>query len=139
LGAARPNIEYDRTEEAVVRLASLRHCVRGARHSADKADDPGHRKDMTSPYWRAVHNRRTQGRSRSRRQLVALGAQSQIRQAAKSTLEKAVASNPRDRHRARTIAALGKPIDEAAKKVKIIGIESPPIRRRMTSLWRPTM
>jgi ribose transport system substrate-binding protein len=68
--------------------------------------------------------------------VVELGAQSESDVSGQiSILEKAVASNPA----AIVIApvqftALGKPIDEAAKRVKIIGIESAADTKAMTSL-----
>ena len=54
-----------------------------------------------------------------------------------SVLEKAVASNPTAIVIAPTqFAALGNPIDEAAKKVKIIGLESSADTKAMTSLLK---
>ena len=79
-------------------------------------------KDLTSPYWRAV----LAGARRAGQDLgvnvVGFGnsdASSQI-----GILAQAVATNPAAIVIAPAdFAALGKPIDEAAKKVKIIGIE----------------
>jgi ribose transport system substrate-binding protein len=93
-------------------------------------------KDMTSPYWQAV----VAGARRAGQDLgvnvVELGAQSESDVSGQiSILEQAVASNPA----AIVIApaqftALGKPIDEAARKVKIVGIESAADTKAMISL-----
>jgi len=93
-------------------------------------------KDTTSFYWQTV----LAGARKAGRDLgvdvVALGAQSESDATAQiDILEKAVASNPV----AIVIApaqftALGKPIDEAAMKVKIIGIDSAADTKSMTSL-----
>ena len=93
-------------------------------------------KDTTSFYWQTV----LAGARKAGRDLgvdvVALGAQSESDATAQiDILEKAVASNPA----AIVIApaqftALGKPIDEAARKVKIIGIDSAADTKSMTSL-----
>lgn len=90
-------------------------------------------KDLTSPYWRAV----LAGARRAGQDLgvnvVGFGnsdASSQI-----GILAQAVATNPAAIVIAPAdFAALGKPIDEAAKKVKIIGIESAADTKAMTSL-----
>jgi ribose transport system substrate-binding protein len=68
--------------------------------------------------------------------VVGLGAQSESDAIGQiSLLEKAVASNPAAIVIAPTqFAALGKPIDEAAKKVKIIGLDSAADSRAMASL-----
>jgi ribose transport system substrate-binding protein len=93
-------------------------------------------KDTTSFYWQTV----LAGARKAGRDLgvdvVALGAQSESDATAQiDILEKAVASNPV----AIVIApaqftALGKPIDEAAMKVKIIGTDSAADTKSMTSL-----
>jgi ribose transport system substrate-binding protein len=93
-------------------------------------------KDTTSFYWHTV----LAGARKAGRDLgvdvVALGAQSESDATAQiDILEKAVASNPV----AIVIApaqftALGKPIDEAAMKVKIIGTDSAADTKSMTSL-----
>jgi ribose transport system substrate-binding protein len=93
-------------------------------------------KDMTSPYWQAVVAGARKAGQDLGVNVVELGAQSESDVSGQiSILEKAVASNPA----AIVIApvqftALGKPIDEAAKKVKIIGIESAADTKAMTSL-----
>jgi ribose transport system substrate-binding protein len=93
-------------------------------------------KDMTSPYWQAVLAGARKAGQDLGVNVVALGGQSESDVSGQiSILEKAVASNPA----AIVIApaqfsALGKPIDEAAKKVKIIGIESAADTKAMTSL-----
>ena len=93
-------------------------------------------KDMTSPYWRAVLAGARKAGQDLGVNVVELGAQSESDVSGQiSILERAVASNPA----AIVIApaqfgALGKPIDEAAKKVKIIGIESTADTKAMTSL-----
>ncbi len=82
-------------------------------------------KDMTSPYWQAVLSGARKAGQDLGVNVVALGAQSESDVSGQiSILEKAVASNPAAIVIAPAqFAALGKPIDEAAKKVKIIGIE----------------
>jgi ribose transport system substrate-binding protein len=93
-------------------------------------------KDMTSPYWRAVLAGARKAGQDLGVNVVELAAQSESDVSGQiSILEKAVGSNPA----AIVIApaqpaALGKPIDEAAKKVKIIGIGSTADTKAMTSL-----
>ncbi len=93
-------------------------------------------KDMTSPYWQAVLAGARQAGQELGVNVVGLGAQSESDVSGQiSILAKAIASNPA----AIVIApaqftALGKPIDEAAKKVKIIGIDSAADTKAMTSL-----
>src|ERR1700687_3050797 len=95
-------------------------------------------KDMTSVYWQAVVAGARKAGQDLGVNVVELGAQSESDVSGQiSILEKAVASNPA----AIVIApaqftALGKPIDEAARKVKIIGIESAADTKAMTSLDR---
>src|ERR1700720_1524735 len=92
-------------------------------------------KDMTSPYWRAVlAGARKAGQNRGLN-VVALGTQSESDVAGQiGILAKAVASNPAAIVIAPAqFAALGKPIDEAAKKVKIIGIDSAADTKALTS------
>src|ERR1700674_4253152 len=83
-------------------------------------------KDTTSPYWRAVLAGARKAGQDLGIDVVELGAQSESdanRQI--GLLEKAVASNPAAIVIAPAqSAALGRPIDEAAKKLKIIGIGS---------------
>jgi ribose transport system substrate-binding protein len=93
-------------------------------------------KDMTSPYWQAVVAGARKAGQDLGVNVVELGAQSESDASGQiSILEKAVASNPA----AIVIApaqftALGKPIDEAARKVKIVGIESAADTTAMISL-----
>src|SRR5258708_37163468 len=93
-------------------------------------------KDMTLPYWQAVLAGARKAGQDLGVNVVGLGTQSESDANGQiSILAKAVASNPA----AIVIApaefgALGKPIDEAAKKVKIIGIGSAADTKSMTSL-----
>jgi ribose transport system substrate-binding protein len=93
-------------------------------------------KDTTSPYWQTVLAGARKAGQDLGANIVELGAQSESDANGQiGILEKAVASNPA----AIVIApvqfgALGRPIDEAAKKVKIIGIESAADTKAMTSL-----
>ncbi len=82
-------------------------------------------KNMTSPYWQAVLAGARKAGQDLGANVVELGAQSEFDVSGQiSILEQAVASNPAAIVIAPTqFAALGKPIDEAAKKVKIIGLE----------------
>src|SRR6201984_1088311 len=93
-------------------------------------------KDMTSPYWQAVLAGARKAGQDLGVNVVELGAQSESDVSGQiSILEKAVASNPAAIVIAPAqFAALGKPIDEAAKKVKIIGIDSAADTKAMTSL-----
>ena len=90
-------------------------------------------KDLTSPYWQAVLAGARKAGQDLGVNVVGFGtsdANGQI-----GILAKAVASNPAAIVIAPVdFAALGKPIDEAAKKVKIIGIESTADTTAMTSL-----
>jgi len=89
-------------------------------------------KDMTSPYWQAVLAGARKAGQDLGVNVVELGAQSESDVSGQiSMLEKAVASNPAAVVIAPAqFAALGKPIDEAARKVKVIGIESAAVPRR---------
>ena len=93
-------------------------------------------KDVTSPYWRAVLAGARKAGKDFGVNVVALGTQSESDANGQiGILAKAVASNPAAIVIAPAeFAALGKPIDEAAKKVKIIGIESAADTKAMTSL-----
>ena len=93
-------------------------------------------KNMTSPYWQAVLAGARKAGQDLGVNVVELGAQSEFDVSGQiSILEQAVASNPAAIVIAPTqFAALGKPIDEAAKKVKIIGLESAADTTAMTSL-----
>jgi ribose transport system substrate-binding protein len=93
-------------------------------------------KDTTAPYWQTVLAGARKAGQDLGVSIVELGAKSesdvndQI-----GMLETAVASNPAAIVIAPAqFAALGRPIDEAAKKIKIIGIESPADTKAMTSL-----
>jgi ribose transport system substrate-binding protein len=91
---------------------------------------------MTSPYWQAVLAGARKAGQDLGVNVVELGAESESDSNGQiSILAKAVASNPAAIVIAPAqFAALGKPIDEAAKKVKIIGIESAADTKAMTSL-----
>jgi ribose transport system substrate-binding protein len=90
-------------------------------------------KDLTSPYWRTVLAGARKAGQDLGVNVVGFGtsdANGQI-----GILATAVASNPAAIVIAPAdFAALGKPIDEAARKVKIIGIESAADTKAMTSL-----
>src|SRR6202047_1379362 len=92
-------------------------------------------KDVTSPYWRAVLAGARKAGQDLGANVVGLGMQSDSDTNGQiSILAKAVASNPAAIVIAPAdFAALGKSIDEAAKKVKIIGIESAADTKAMTS------
>ena len=93
-------------------------------------------KDMTSAYWRTVLAGSRKAGQELGVNVVELGAQSESDVSGQiSILANAVASNPTAIVIAPAqFAALGKPIDEAAKKVKIIGIDSAADTKAMTSL-----
>jgi ribose transport system substrate-binding protein len=93
-------------------------------------------KDTTSPYWQAVLAGARKAGQDLGVNVIELGTQSESDVSGQiSILAKAVASNPAAIVIAPAeFAALGKPIDEAAKKVKIIGIESAADTKAMTSL-----
>jgi ribose transport system substrate-binding protein len=95
-------------------------------------------KDTTSPYWQTVLAGARKAGQDLGVNVLELGAQSESDVSGQiSILEKAVASNPTAIVIAPTqFGALGKPIDEAAKKVKIIGLESPADTKAMTSLLK---
>jgi ribose transport system substrate-binding protein len=93
-------------------------------------------KDMTSPYWQSVLAGARKAGQELGVNVVELGAKSESDVSGQiSVLEKAVASGPAAIVIAPAqFAALGKPIDEAAKKAKIIGIDSAADTKAMTSL-----
>src|SRR6201987_3878468 len=93
-------------------------------------------KDMTSPYWQAVLAGGRKAGQDLGVNVVELGAKSENDVSGQITiLETAAAPSPAAIAIAPTqFAALGKPIDEAAKKVKIIGLESAADTKAMTSL-----
>ena len=92
-------------------------------------------KDTTSVYWRTVLAGARKAGQDLGVNVTELGAQSESDVAGQiSLLEKAVASNPTAIVIAPAqFAPLGKPIDEAAKKVKIIGIDSAADTKALTS------
>src|SRR5580658_9898412 len=93
-------------------------------------------KDMTSPYWQAVLAGARKAGQDLGVNVVELGAQSENDVSGQiNILDTAVASNPAAIVIAPAqFAALREPIDEAAKKVKIIGLESAADTKAMTSL-----
>jgi ribose transport system substrate-binding protein len=97
-------------------------------------------KDTTSIYWQTVLAGARKAGQDFHANVTELGAQSESDVAGQiSLLEKAVASNPTAIVIAPAqFAPLGKPIDEAAKKVKIIGIDSTADTKALTSFLRPT-
>ena len=92
-------------------------------------------KDTTSIYWQTVLAGARKAGQDFDANVTELGAQSESDVAGQiSLLEKAVASNPTAIVIAPAqFAPLGKPIDEAAKKVKIIGIDSTADTKALTS------
>ena len=92
-------------------------------------------KDTTSIYWQTVLAGARKAGQDFDVNVTELGAQSESDVAGQiSLLEKAVASNPTAIVIAPAqFAPLGKPIDEAAKKVKIIGIDSNADTKALTS------
>ena len=92
-------------------------------------------KDTTSVYWQTVLAGARKAGQDLGVDVTELGAQSESDVAGQiSLLEKAVASNPTAIVIAPAqFAPLGKPIDEAAKKVKIIGIDSAADTKALTS------
>jgi ribose transport system substrate-binding protein len=93
-------------------------------------------KDTTSVYWQTVLAGARKAGLDLGVDVLALGPQSESDAIGQiGILEKAVASNPAAIVIAPAqFAALGKPIDEAAKKIKIIGIDSAADTKAMTSL-----
>lgn len=92
-------------------------------------------KDTTSVYWQTVLAGARKAGQDLGVDVIELGAQSESDVTGQiSILEKAVASNPAAIVIAPAqFAPLGKPIDEAAKKVKIIGIDSAADTKALTS------
>jgi ribose transport system substrate-binding protein len=93
-------------------------------------------KDTASPYWQTVLSGARKAGQDLGVNISEFGTQSESDANGQiAILEKAVASNPAAIVIAPAqFAALGRPIDEAAKKVKIIGIESAADTGAMTSL-----
>src|ERR1700678_453757 len=104
--------------------------------AADKPTIPIIVKDTTSFYWQIVLAGARKAGKDLNVKVPELGAQSESDINGQiSILENAVSGNPAAIVISPTqFAALGKPIDEAAKKVKIIGIESAADTKAMTSL-----
>lgn len=93
-------------------------------------------KDLNSPYWQAVLAGARKAGAELGVNVVGLGAQSESDVNGQiGVLEKTVATGPAAIVIAPAqFAALGKPIDEAAKKTKVIGIDSAADTKAMTSL-----
>ena len=93
-------------------------------------------KDTNSPFWQTVLAGARKAGLDLGVNVVELGAQSESDVVGQiGILEKAVASDPAAIVIAPAqFAALGKPIDEAAKKAKVIGIDSAADTKAMTSL-----
>jgi ribose transport system substrate-binding protein len=93
-------------------------------------------RDTTSAYWQTVLAGARKAGQDLGVDVTELGAQSESDAAGQiSILEKAVASNPAAIVIAPAqFAALGKPIDDAAKKIKIVGIDSAADTMALTSL-----
>ena len=93
-------------------------------------------KDTTSPYWQAVLAGARKAGQELGANVVELGAQSETDAIGQiGLLEQAVAANPAAILIAPAQSAvLAKPIDEAAKKVKIIGLESGADTKSMTAI-----
>jgi ribose transport system substrate-binding protein len=93
-------------------------------------------KDSTSSYWQSVLAGARKAGQDLGAEVVALGAQSETDAGAQiALLRSAVAAKPAAVVIAPAqFAALGKPIDEAAKNVKIVAIDSPADSKAMTAL-----
>jgi ribose transport system substrate-binding protein len=93
-------------------------------------------KDSTSSYWQSVLAGARKAGQDLGAEVVALGAQSETDAGAQiALLRNAVAAKPAAVVIAPAqFAALGKPIDEAAKNVKIVAIDSPADSQAMTAL-----
>jgi ribose transport system substrate-binding protein len=116
---------------AMVSVASLS----GPSFAADKVTIPVIVKDTTSPYWQIVFAGARQAGKDLNVNVPLLGAQSESDIAGEiSILENAVSEKPAAVVIAPTeFKALGKPIDEAAKKVPIVGIDSSADSKAFTS------
>jgi ribose transport system substrate-binding protein len=116
---------------AMVSVASLS----GPSFAADKVTIPVIVKDTTSPYWQIVFAGARQAGKDLDVNVPLLGAQSESDIAGEiSILENAVSEKPAAVVIAPTeFKALGKPIDEAAKKVPIVGIDSSADSKAFTS------
>ena len=97
-------------------------------------------KDTTSSYWQTVFAGARKAAKELNVTVTELGAQSECDVNGQvSILENAVSGKPAAIVISPTqFAALGKPIDEAAKKVKIIGIDSAADSNSFTSFLRRT-
>jgi ribose transport system substrate-binding protein len=93
-------------------------------------------KDTSSPYWEAVYAGGCQAGKDLKVTVPRLGAQSEMDIAGQiSILENAVAQHPQAIVIAATsYAALGPPIDEAASKVIVVGIDSKADSKKLTSM-----
>jgi len=116
---------------AVVGLAA----VCSPSYAADKPTIPVIVKDTTSPYWQIVFAGARQAAKDLNVNVPELGAQSESDISGEiSILENAAAGKPAAIVIAPTeFKALGKPIDEAAKKVPIIGVDSVADSKAFTS------
>jgi len=116
---------------AVVALAA----VCSPSYAADKPTIPVIVKDTTSPYWQIVFAGARQAAKDLNVTVPELGAQSESDISGEiSILENAAAGKPAAIVIAPTeFKALGKPIDEAAKKVPIIGVDSVADSKAFTS------
>jgi ribose transport system substrate-binding protein len=116
---------------AIVSVAALA----GPSFAADQPTIPIIVKDTTSPYWQIVLAGARQAGKDLGVTVPELGAQSESDITGEiSILENAVAGKPAAVVIAPTeFKALGKPIDEAAKKVKIIGVDSAADSKAFTS------
>lgn len=92
-------------------------------------------KDTTSPYWQTVYAGAKKAGAELKINTPLLGAQSEADVAGQiSALENAVSEGPKAIVIAPTsFSALGPPIDEAAKKVKVVGIDSSADSKNFTS------
>ena len=116
-------------------LVSLAAVVGAPSYAADKPTIPVIVKDTTSGYWQIVFAGARQAAKDLDVNVPELGAQSEADINGEITiLENAVAEKPAAVVIAPTqFKALGKPIDEAAKKVPIIGIDSAADSKAFTS------
>src|SRR5882724_8253545 len=107
--------------------------------AAEKPTIPIIVKDTTSGFWQIVLAGARKAGQDLNVNVPELGAQSESDINGQiSILENAVSGNPAAVVIAPTqFAALGKPIDEAAKKVKIIGIDSAADSKAFTSFSQP--
>jgi ribose transport system substrate-binding protein len=119
----------------IASAAAMAAALSGPSYAADKPTVPVIVKDTTSPYWQIVFAGARQAGKDLGVNVPELGAQSESDISGEiSILENAVAGKPAAVVIAPTeFKALGKPIDEAAKKVPIIGIDSSADSKAFTS------